>query len=759
MEATLHLNEFFVEGGNQKVSHVILHLTEPSTAAERERGYFFAIAELNGAETRDIARLQTLIDSLENSFFELPLPAGGNALEAALARVNQENYAWRQDAPTLHCVVGAIREPLIAIATGGAPLALLCYKNRSGIYQRLNLAETSPAGSAAGNPPERPAIFSELIEGKLGPDDYLLLATPQVGLYFTADRLQKIITTRPARQSADHLQRVLRELQDSASFGGLILHLSASAAKGGPAAGNRVRSAASLENLFTTAERTKATLSASLLPKLRTLATKTFGAAAVFNLKAPAAADPHPAPTAAIRAPHLQTRLAGKATGPFTKKLTGERILAALVRMLQMLAQALWWGIRALFTALATLARGSVLLFFVITNLHRRRRPIVEAWSREWRGWREHLRGLPLFTKLAMLFAALAALILLGGLFTVRQARLNRLAAASQQEAANRLNLQLTAADSALIYQNDALAIQELTAAEATYASLNCRGRENKKTCEELWERLTALFARARKITAVAPIALTRWEGGAAFTRLFKIGNTLVALASSTPDIFTYNLTSRAAERRRTGLPRPPQSSALPKEQDYLALFTDDKKFWELLPADWSLKPLAINYPDPAGPASMLVYNRRLYSISAGSKQIYRHDRTTAGFTPGAPWLKLTPPALDSAIEMAIDGDVFLLTRAGEILKFSGGLAQPFTPLFNPGASAPRGLYTYTDLNYLYLLDAAPPRLIILAKDGRLKTQLTAPVFAAPAAFVVDEPNKTAYVVDGETLYKIDLPI
>ena len=53
MDKILRLNEFFVEGGKQQVSHVLLHITEPSTPEEMHKGNFFAVCEINNAETRD----------------------------------------------------------------------------------------------------------------------------------------------------------------------------------------------------------------------------------------------------------------------------------------------------------------------------------------------------------------------------------------------------------------------------------------------------------------------------------------------------------------------------------------------------------------------------------------------------------------------------------------------------------------------------------------------------------------------------------
>jgi len=66
----LELHEFFVEGGDQDKSHVLLHITEPSTPEEEEKGYFFAVAEINNGTIEQIEHLQQMIDDLESGYYE-----------------------------------------------------------------------------------------------------------------------------------------------------------------------------------------------------------------------------------------------------------------------------------------------------------------------------------------------------------------------------------------------------------------------------------------------------------------------------------------------------------------------------------------------------------------------------------------------------------------------------------------------------------------------------------------------------------------
>jgi hypothetical protein len=119
-------------------------------------------------------------------------------------------------------------------------------------------------------------------------------------------------------------------------------------------------------------------------------------------------------------------------------------------------------------------------------------------------------------------------------------------------------------------------------------------------------------------------------------------------------------------------------------------------------------KPLDISFPGSnASIASLNVYNRRMYTLDAGRHQIYKHDATSGGFGPAKPWLKDASSSLEGAVDLTIDGDVFVLTNSGNILKFTAGSAAQFNvSALDPALSGSSTLWTYNDLTYLYVLDS-----------------------------------------------------
>ena len=177
MDHVLQLNEFFVEGGKQELSHVLLHITEPSTPEEMSKGYFFAICEINQAETKYITKLQEIIDEAENNYYETPDEVGKTSLEIILEKINQHAYALVRPGVTLNCVIGAIRQPEIIFTFFGKPQMVLFYKNRQGLYQKMDLIN---ANAEETEKDDSPQLFSQIVQGKISPNDYLFAGTPPI---------------------------------------------------------------------------------------------------------------------------------------------------------------------------------------------------------------------------------------------------------------------------------------------------------------------------------------------------------------------------------------------------------------------------------------------------------------------------------------------------------------------------------------------------------------------------------------------------
>ena len=273
--------------------------------------------------------------------------------------------------------------------------------------------------------------------------------------------------------------------------------------------------------------------------------------------------------------------------------------------------------------------------------------------------------------------------------------------------------------------------------------------------------QLENIFVRLRKIITVKPELLSDWnEANTTLQRISKLENLIIAISPSSSKLFIYNQLTRSQKSVEVNFANGFTALSSPKENDYLALIYNQNKLATYNPKNNTIEPADISYPKTNSTINdIVVYNRRLYSLDTNNNQIYKHDSIKTGFGPGKEWLKDNTVDIKNGVDLTIDGDLYISKNNGQIEKITAGKKQPFLiqgldPILTAGGS----IYTYNDVNYLYLLDTVGKRLLILDKDGHLKSQIIASEWQAPNGLVIDEANKRAFILDSNKLYQIVLP-
>jgi hypothetical protein len=164
-------------------------------------------------------------------------------------------------------------------------------------------------------------------------------------------------------------------------------------------------------------------------------------------------------------------------------------------------------------------------------------------------------------------------------------------------------------------------------------------------------------------------------------------------------------------------------------------------------------------------------HSGRFYLLDSSANQIYRYDPTPDGYS-SAPdeWLK-TQVDLSGVVDMAIGDSIYLLYADGALLKFSEGKPDPFdisdwdTPPRAPSAVFARPT---DETRWIYVADRGNSRIVQASQEGLFKqqfrsadgqaTQGTDPLAGATALFV-DEITGSAYVLSGQKLYLLILPM
>jgi hypothetical protein len=165
-------------------------------------------------------------------------------------------------------------------------------------------------------------------------------------------------------------------------------------------------------------------------------------------------------------------------------------------------------------------------------------------------------------------------------------------------------------------------------------------------------------------------------------------------------------------------------------------------------------------------PAAMASYRGNLYVLDAGGNQIFRYSATANGYeSPPDEWFALAQTRdLRGAVDIAIDGAIYVLYGTGRLEKFKRGDKQPFSleglaqPLQQPVA-----VYADVDeeVEHVYVADPGAQRVLQFAKDGKFVRQFRfreGDFFARITDLRVDEANARLYFTAGDALYVCGLP-
>ncbi len=184
------------------------------------------------------------------------------------------------------------------------------------------------------------------------------------------------------------------------------------------------------------------------------------------------------------------------------------------------------------------------------------------------------------------------------------------------------------------------------------------------------------------------------------------------------------------------------------------------------------LKPLVVAEREQwVTPRVIEGYNGNFYLLDAGSGKILRYRPTADGYS-SAPDNYLEGDAaidLSRAVDMAIDGNIWILYSDGTVQTFFQGRQQPFVlePPPDGPITSPHAIFTGSaagNAQTLYIVDSGDGRILEYDKTGKYLRQFR-PVDKTDQEKLrrmrdlqVDELNRTFYILANDGLYRTDIP-
>ncbi len=179
----------------------------------------------------------------------------------------------------------------------------------------------------------------------------------------------------------------------------------------------------------------------------------------------------------------------------------------------------------------------------------------------------------------------------------------------------------------------------------------------------------------------------------------------------------------------------------------------------------WNVTSVSLGQaPVPLGARAVAVFGGNLYVLDPATSHLWRYRPQGSGYAAAESYFDPPSGDLTAAIDVGMDGSVYVLHADGRIRRFFGGKERPFAasgiadPIKRPvalsaDAEARQGA--------VYVADAGGARIVKLNTDGAFVQQLRAigDAFDALEDILVDERGGRLFVMSGGRLYSARLPV
>ena len=153
-------------------------------------------------------------------------------------------------------------------------------------------------------------------------------------------------------------------------------------------------------------------------------------------------------------------------------------------------------------------------------------------------------------------------------------------------------------------------------------------------------------------------------------------------------------------------------------------------------------------------------YGRYIYVLDPVENQIWKYMRERSKYSGSTAYN--TGADLSSAISIAIDGSIFIISSDGSIQKIHGGKKVQFAFRELPSVSFAGEnlkLYTTRALDFLYLLDPDNSRVLVFSKGDQFATYKKQVIYDLPGIrdFTVDDSGQRINLISDTKIYEFNL--
>jgi len=770
---SLDFEKLLIYDHNKSRSTCHLFVSNQSPIEEKNLGKLFLIAEITSNDKINLDIINTIQEEIKNSYYntdDLQIEA---ALEKALENANQRIADMVGDYDTnwldkLNIVVAVIKDNFLYFAHIGRLYVFLARNNKI-----TNIIESTESADALAEPINPLKAFSNIISGDLEPEDNIFFCTASLLDYLSVEKIKRTIEDNQPNRSMQLLENLLSENSVNTAFCALTIRLNQALQPVGQTQASAYNqslvdevtgqptmvqpqynsppehytdSHSSMEKLMEKKDQANQVLTPSMGRYFKQLFGKAITSTSEFIRLKIMKQSPRRLRFEKEIKDYRPAQTSKTETQPAYKKKSGGQTAKKVISGIGGLIGAIFRGLASIFKKSDVVAKQVV------------RSP--KTFPQKIASIINKFIKLPFISKILLVAAILVAFFLAQNVFTSVLNQQSQEENIEFDQTISMVSQNILKAEAALSYENEDGAKELLVEAKDMLNALSQNDDDQKQKINELLSDIDDILAETRRIANMATVAIadfTSINESASIDSIIKIQNNIYGLDRGGKTIYRADIDS--------GEINSYELEELDNTFQYAAAYGDDVVLLnnangldEFDTIEGTADNLSFSLPvDDANITNINIYENRIYLLDINNNQIFRGSRITGGYSRAIEWLE-DDTSLSQSIDIAIDGNVYVLNSNGTVYRMFQGVKQTWDlSIIDPELSSADRLATGTDIENIFVLDSQGNRLVEFTKEGKLVNQYVSDNFSNLKDIAIDWEAKTTYILNGNQVVAIDI--
>lgn len=664
--------------------------------------------------------------------------------EAALSKTNKqynqflENEKISINLSNINITIGLIFNDELHFANSGKNQVLLIHRleaknNGQNTNQEYKLLNITKQTSDDKENHKKHELFSNIINGKIPPHGSIFITNEAIPEYLSKKQIIETITALPPLSAAEQIKNVLSQINFYLSFVGIIIKNNENyASEGAVSVQAPISTKDSVHSLNVTEENTEKILSPSGVFKLQSWFRNPFKD---FTLKK---SDRRLYPNISIK-DNIYSKKQSLLVFNFPK------IINFLKNIWSSVLNVSFFAFRSLLNK-----KG------VVSDL----KNIPQSGYSRFKNFLGNLKKLSLRNVLLLLVALFAIVTVIININISKNRQKEIAEENSYRQTIAEIEKKQNQIEANLLYNDNKSAQKLFSEMELLLNSLPQITPEQKNTFLSLSGKLAGQLNEVRKITLMDKAAtvaeLDKINSQAEARNIFFLSttNNLYVADSKQKSIYIVD-TVKKSVTTAARLEDPISNLEYPTSLDNNSLlYLNDTGVIGFQAKNSLFSNLKIDYQGSISDISGAgTYNNRLYLLNKGKNQIVRYALSGDSFDNSFNWLN-EKIDLRNAINLAIDGSVYILFNDGSVQKFLRSQKAEFAlESIDPPLSSPTKIMVSETSDFIYILEPKGKRLAVFNKKGGFILQYKTDKFNDLKDFTVDEKGKIIYFLNSNDVF------